>query len=159
MSYNSGFELDPRDAQSLGFWHKLHPGVRSATLMWMLLLAVALINSFTGGVSILFLYPLQILLYGANGYLAGHLAKESGYPSSDLTRVGAIAGVVAWVLPALYYIVFGLILGIVTLGIGFIGLFAACLFGPVDLAIHAGCGAFGGWIYGRQHEDPYDLYR
>lgn len=158
MSYSSGFDIEPRGTGPFTFWERLHPSVRAASLMWVVLLAVALINSFTGGSSILFCYPVQILLYVANGYLAGHFAQKSGYPISELTRVGSIAGLIGWVMPAIYYIVFGLLLGVITLGIGFVTLVGACLFGPVDLAVHAGSGALGGWLYGRQHEDVFDPF-
>ena len=41
------------------------------------------------------------------------------------------------------------VLGLVTFGIGFLGLAAWILCGPVDLAIQAICGALGAWLYGR----------
>jgi hypothetical protein len=126
-------------------------------LFWLFLLSIAVINSFAVGTSLIFCYPVQILLYVANGALSGYLALGSDYQPSDLPRVGAIAGLVAWVLPTLYYLVFGLILGIVTLGLGLVGA-AICVFcGPVDLAIHVTCGAIGAWLYGQHFAGQVDI--
>ncbi len=134
---------------STSFWGRLHPGIRSAVILWVFLLVVALVNSLTGGASVVFCYPVQLLLYVGNGALAGFFAVGSGYRVEELAQVGAVAGLVAWLLPTLYYVVFGLILGLVTLGAGLFGVAAWLLCGPVDLAVQAVCGAFGGWLYGR----------
>ena len=138
---------------AVGYWERLHPGVRSALIFWVFLLAAALIHGLTGSVSLAICYPVQVLLYVGNGALAGYFAMNSGYAVSDLPRVGAIAGLVAWVLPALFYLIFGAILGVVTLGLGFLGIVAWVLCGPVDLAIQAVCGALGAWLYGRFSSD------
>lgn len=139
---------DPVD-QATDFWAGLHPGVRSAVLLWLFLVAIAVINSLTGGTSVVFCYPVQLLIYAANGVLAGYFALGSGYHHSDLPRVGIIAGLVAWILPALFYLIFSLILGLVTLGIGFFGIATWILCGPIELAIQATCGVLGAWAYGR----------
>lgn len=135
--------------QSESFWGRLHPGIRSAVILWVFLLVVALVNSLTGGASIVFCYPVQLLLYVGNGALAGFFAVESGYRVEELARAGAVAGLVAWLLPTLYYVVFGLILGLVTLGAGLFGVATWLVCGPVDLVVQAICGAFGAWLYGR----------
>lgn len=161
---------DPYDENqidsALGFWEGLHPGVRSAVIMWVVLIGIGLLNSVTGGTSIVFCYPVQLFLYAANGALGAYFALGSGYDPSDLPQVGAIAGLVGWILPALFYLVFGLILGLVTFGFGFVGVAAWLICGPVDLAIHATCGALGAWLYGRfggsaaaVPYDPDDPYR
>lgn len=149
MSYNSDFEIEPRGSGPLGSWEGLHPGVRSAMIMWILLIGVALLNTLTGNTSLLLCYPVQLLLYAGNGYMAGRFALASNYHSSELPNVGAIAGFVAWILPALFYIIFGMILGVVTLGIGFLGVALWCVFAPFDLAIHAALAAVGAWFAGR----------
>lgn len=143
--YSGADVTDP----ALGFWSRFHPGVRSAIIVGLILTAIAVLNSFTGGTSIIFLYPVQILVYIANGVLAAYLAIRSGYQRADLPKVGAIAGAVGWVLPALFYLIFGLILGIATFGVGFLAVAVWVLCGPIDLAIHAFCGMLGGWLYGR----------
>lgn len=144
------------------FWQGLHPGVRSALIFWIILLAIALLNSLTGGTSLVFCYPVQVLLYVANGALAAHFAIGSGYHTSDLSKVGAIAGLVAWVMPAAYYLIFGLLLGLVSLGVGWlVGAIGWLLCGPIDLAIHALFAALGAWLYGRfagGRDDSSGLY-
>lgn len=159
---NYGYDHDDLDFPKQNpttLWQSQHPGVRSAIVMWGLLLVVALINSFTGGTSILFFYPVQLLLYIANGYLAGYYALTSGRHPSDLSQIGAIAGFVAWILPAVYYVVFGLILGVVTFGIGaIVGFGVWLLCGPIDLAIHAILAAFGAWLYGRNYNYQEEEY-
>jgi len=132
-----------------GFWEGLHPGVRSAVLLWLFLIGIAILNSLTGGTSIVFCYAVQLLLYVINGALAGYFALNSGYDIPDLPQVGAIAGLVLWVLPALFYLVFDLILGLVTFGLGLLGLASWIVCGPIDLAIQAACGALGAWLYGQ----------
>jgi hypothetical protein len=133
---------------AMGLLGSLHPGIRSAVLLWAFLIGIAVLNSFTGGTSVVFCYPVQLLLYVGNGALASYFALNSGYHTAALPRVGAIAGLVAWVLPALFYLVFGFILGLVTFGIGFVGVATWVLCGPVDLAIQVTCGALGAWLYG-----------
>ncbi len=145
MSYENDYDERPKN-----FWEGLHPGVRSALIFWIVLLALALLNSFTGGTSLVFCYPVQILLYAANGALAAYFALRSGHHTSDLPRVGAIAGLVAWVMPAVYYLIVGLLLGIATLGVGWlVGAAGWLLCGPIDLSIHALFAALGAWLYGR----------
>jgi len=156
------FYGDDRIGGAMGFWERLHPSIRSALILWAFLIGIAVINALTGGTSVVFCYPVQLLLYMANGALAGYFASGSGYRTADLPRIGAIAGFVAWILPALFYLVFGLILGLVTVGIGFLGVAAWLICGPVDLAIQATCGALGAWLYGRfsgaSTGDTYDPY-
>ena len=101
-------EDDERNRDA-GWWQGLHPSVRSALIFCTLLLGVALLNAFTG-VSIIICYPVQLLLYVGNGALAGSFALGAGYSATDLPRVGAIAGFAAWILPAIFYLVFGLLL-------------------------------------------------
>ena len=145
MNYGNDYYDKPR-----GFWEGLHPGVRSALIFWVILLAIALLNSFTGGTSLVFCYPVQVLLYAANGALAAYFALGSGRHTSDLPRVGAVAGLVAWVMPAIYYLIVGLLLGLVSLGVGWlVGAAGWLLCGPIDLAIHALFAALGAWLYGR----------
>lgn len=145
MSYGNDYFDKPK-----GFWDGLHPGVKSALIFWILLLAIALLNSFTGGTSLVFCYPVQVLLYAANGALAAYFALGSGRQTSDLPKIGAIAGLVAWVMPAVYYLIFGLLLGVVTLGVGWlVGAAGWLLCGPIDLSIHALFAALGAWLYGR----------
>ncbi|MBC8492790.1 MAG: hypothetical protein H8D43_03310 [Chloroflexi bacterium] len=157
--YSEYSEKDVVDS-ALGFWGGLYPGIRSAVLLWLFLIGIAVLNSFTAGTSVVFCYPVQLFLYVANGSLAGYFALGSGYHTSDLPRVGAIGGFVAWILPTLFYLVFGFILGVVTLGIGFLGIAVWALCGPIDLAIQATCGALGAWLYGRfageQESDWYE---
>jgi len=147
--YFSDFSGDDMGGGAAGFWERLHPSIRSALILWAFLIGIAVINVLTGGTSVVFCYAVQLLLYAANGALAGHFALGSGYQSSDLPSVGAIAGFIAWILPALFYLVFDVILGLVTLGIGFLGLAVWVLCGPIDLVIQVICGAIGGWLYGR----------
>jgi len=156
--YFSDFSGDDAVGGAMGFWGGLHPGIRSAAIMWVLLMGIAVLHSFTAGASLALCYPVQVLLYVANGALASYFALGSGYHSSDLPRVGAIAGFVAWILPAAYYLVFGIFLGLVTLGIGFVGIAALVLCGPIDLAIHAACGAIGAWLYGRRYTGETEWY-
>lgn len=135
------------------FWEGLHPGVRSALWFWLFLLGIAVLNTLTGGGSVVICYPLQLLLYVANGALAARLALAAGYAAVDLPRVGAIAGFVAWILPAVYYLVFDLLLGIFTLGIGLVGVATWVLCGPIELIVQTICGAIGAWLYGRRMAD------
>ena len=145
MSYENNYYDKPKNS-----WEGLHPGVRSALIFWVLLLAIALLNSFTGGTSLVFCYPVQVFLYAANGALAAYFALNSGHDAGDLPKIGAIAGLVAWVMPAVYYLIFGLLLGVVTLGMGWlVGAVGWLLCGPIDLAIHAVFAALGAWLYGR----------
>ncbi len=132
-----------------GFWSGLHPSLRSAAIVWVFLLAFALVNSFTAGGSIVICYPLQLLLYFANGALAARFALDSGYSVSDLPRIGAFAALLGWLAPAIFYLVLGLVLGIVTLGAALIGTVLCIACGPIDLALHAACGALGAYVYGR----------
>lgn len=132
-----------------GFWGGMHPSLRSAIIVWIFLLAIALVNSLTAGSSIVFCYPVQLLLYVANGALAARFALDSGYAVADLPRVGAFAALLGWLAPALFYFVVGILLGIVTLGAALVGVVLCVACGPIDLAFHAACGALGAYLYGR----------
>jgi len=132
-----------------GFWSGLHPSLRSAAIVWIFLLAFALVNSFTAGSSLVICYPLQLLLYFGNGALAARFALDSGYAVSDLPRLGAFAALLGWIAPALFYFVAGVLLGIVTLGAALVGMVFCVACGPIDLALHAACGALGAYVYGR----------
>lgn len=150
LDFGNDFDLQGQEGGGGSGWNGLPPSARAALIMWVFLLAIATINSFTGTTSLIFCYPIQLLLYVGNGYMAGRFALDSGYSSSDLPRVGATAGLIAWIAPTLFYFVFGALLGIVTIGAGFIVGAAICIVcGPIDLAIHATCAAFGGWFAGR----------
>lgn len=132
-----------------GFWGNLHPSIRSGLIVSIFLIAIGLVNLFTVGSSIVFCYPIQILLYMANGALGAHFALDSGYSTSDLPRVGALAALIGWVGPTIFYLVVNIFFGLVTLGVAFVGLLGCVLCGPIDLAIHAAFGALGAYIYGR----------
>lgn len=142
----SGEEITER-AQS--FWEGLHPGVRSGLIFTVFYVVVALINAFSAGVSIVVCYPVQLLLYVANGGLAGYFASSSETYRDELAQVGAVAGLAAWVLPAIAYFILGIFFGFATLGVGFFSLIGCIVCGPVDLAIQALLGALGAWGYGR----------
>lgn len=137
-------------------WHGLPPSLRSALIMWLFLFGIALFNSFTGHTSIIFCYPIQWLLYIANGYVAGRFALDDGASKSELARVGALAGFFAWIMPAVYYVVFSALFGLVTLGVGLVGMVFLLICGPIDLVLHAVFGIFGAWLAGRNHQEPSD---
>lgn len=156
ITYNQRSPEIPRHKIELKrTWSSLHPAVRSAMLMWAFLLVIALLNSFTAGTSLLFSYPIQLMLYVGNGYLAGRFALNDGRHSSELVRIGAVAGFIAWILPPVYYIV----LGLMPSGLGnLMGLGALFLCGSIDLAIHATCSAFGAWFVGRNRKEDPEMY-
>lgn len=135
--------VSPRRGGSSG----LHPSLRAAVVIWIGIGAILLINVFTGGTSLLFCLPFQWLLYAGNGALAGSFALSSGYNNSDLPRIGALAGLFGWILPAVFYVVLS-ILGIPAFGIGLLGIAAWIVCAPLDLAVHAVLGAVGAVIYG-----------
>ncbi len=149
--------LDDYDDEDFGgpdsgwnhFWKGLHPGLKSAALLWVVSFGFGVLHGATVGVSLLLCYPVQLLFYVANGVLAGYFAVNQGFKVSALPRVGAIAGFFLWILPAIVYLVFGLLLGISTFGVGFIGVATWLVCGPVELAVQMAAGAFGGWFYGR----------
>lgn len=147
-NFNNHFDLDshsPNRPKSI--WH---PSLRAAVIMWAFLLGISILNSFTLGISFFLCYPVQLVLYLINGYLAGHFALNEGYRKSELPRVGALAGLLAWILPTLYYFIFSVVLGLVTVGIGFFGMAAWILWGPIDFAVYATCGVIGAMIAGRR---------
>lgn len=41
-------------AKPSGLWTGWHPGLRAAILMWILLLGISVLHSFTGGTSLVF---------------------------------------------------------------------------------------------------------
>lgn len=157
-----GDDLGPGDKLK-GLGSGLHPSIRSALIIWVALFVIAMLNSFTGGSSILFCYGAQVLVYLGNGVLSGYFALSSGYRSSELAKVGALAGLIGWILPAVFYLIFGLVLGLVAAPIGIFGIALWILCGPVDLAIQVICGLIGAILYGRfggggMEEDDYESY-
>lgn len=142
-------DFDPDPSGPGRFGSGLHPGVRSALIVSGVVLLISFINAFTAGTSVIFCYPVQLLIYVGNGALGAYFALNSGYDVYRLPRVGAVAGAVAWILPAAFYLIGSLVLGLFTLGVGFLGVAVWLLCGPVDLAIHVMCAMFGAWLYGR----------
>jgi len=131
----------------------LHPGIKSALIVTGVVLTISVINAFTGGTSIIFCYPIQLVIYAGNGALAAYFAQNVGYTPESLPRVGALAGTIAWILPAVFYIVGSLVLGMFTFGLGFLGIAMWLLCGPIDLAIHILCAMAGAWLYGRSNRN------
>lgn len=146
---------DPQEITSYGAG--LHPGIKSALIVSGIVLVISVINALTAGTSVIFCYPVQLIIYGCNGWLGAYFALNSGYSKESLLRVGATAGAVAWILPAAFYVIGSLVLGLFTFGIGFLGTAMLLLCGPVDLAIHVLCAMFGAWLHGRNAtpNDPY----
>ncbi len=138
----------------------LPASLRAAAILWAVMLGLAIINTFTAGASIIFTYPGQLLLYLFNGGLAAYFALNEGTRQDDLPRLGAIAGFWLWVLPALFYIVGSLLLGLFTFGVGWLGVLGFVLCGPVDLAVEALLGMTGAWLYGKYigDSDSEDFY-
>ena len=141
-------------------WGRLPPGVRSGLIVGVFLVVSGLISSLTGGASSVFCLPVLFLFYLANGALAAYFAGGMGCVASDLPKHGAIAGLVAWGVSGLYYLVVAPLVGIATLGLGFLDLARWVVCGPIDLAVQAAAGALGAWLYGRfagvRSEPPSD---
>ncbi len=134
--------------QSLSRWQRTNPAVRSAVLTWVVLTASPIIVAATGGATVALCFPLHVLVYIATGALAAYFALGSGYPVERLPRIGATAGAIGWILPALIAIIAS-VLGIAAWGVGILGIAAWVLCGPLSLAAQVVCGALGAWLYGR----------
>jgi hypothetical protein len=145
-----------REAAAKGLWRKLHPGIRSSLILGAFWLGLTLLQSFSAGFSLLLCFPIHWMLYIANGVLASRLATTSGYQSADMPKVGAIAGLVGWILPALFYLIFHVILGIVTFGVGFFGIATWIIFGPLDLAFQISLAALGAVLFRRYRDAQSD---
>ena len=153
---NEWTELSANPSRPPGFGGNLHPGIKSALIVSTIILAISIVNVLTGGSSIILCYPIQLLIYAGNGALGAYFALNSGYPTQAIPRVGAVAGAVAWILPAAFYILGSLVLGVFTFGVGFLGVALWLLCGPVDLAIHVLCAMTGAWLYSRSNRGPSD---
>lgn len=132
-----------------GSWNRLHPGIRSALALGVVLLGLNILQTLSAGTSLIVCLPIQVMLFGVNGGLAAYFALQSGYHTSDLPRVGVVAGFFGWILPSIFYLIFGVILGLVTFGIGFLGIAAWILCFPISLMTQIILGAGGAWLYGR----------
>jgi hypothetical protein len=126
----------------------LPPSLRAAMLMWTFVGIIAIINTFTAGTSLIFFFPVQLLLYAITGALAARFALNEGYPRDRVPTVGAQAGFFAWILPALVYLLLSLF-GI-SIGVGLLGIAAWIVCGPIDLAVQVVMGAIGASLYNRQ---------
>jgi hypothetical protein len=146
---HNNYTDDEEYSGGIGRVSGLPPSFRSAIILWLVVLAIAMLNAFTAGSSIIFTYPGQLLLYVLNGGLAAYFALNEGGQVDDLPRIGALAGFWLWILPALFYIVGSLLLGLFTFGLGWLGIFGFVLCGPIDLAIEAILGMTGAWLYGK----------
>jgi hypothetical protein len=138
---------------SQGPLDRLPAVLRAALLAWAGILVLQIVNVLTVGVSLIVFYPLQGLLYVAGGALAAHFAYEDVYQrdiaQTDIVREGAGAGLVLSILSWLAYAVLIFVLGVLSLGAGWLGClsFAFCL--PGDLAVGAALGALGAWLFQR----------
>lgn len=143
------FDHDDFDNVPTGFFGSIPPGVRAGLITGVFLVGAGLISSFTGGTAAVFCFPVLLLIYAGNGALAGYFAGHSGADAADFSKTGAIAGLVAWGFSALYYLVIAPIVGLATIGLGFLDVARWVLCGPIDLAVQVALGALGSWAYGR----------
>src|SRR5207248_1300904 len=91
--------------------------------------------------------PVNLVIYLGTGTLAAYLADRGGNSGEDPVKLGAVAGLLSWVLHAVSTIVLGLIFGFATLGFGFIGMVGWLICGPLIVVVQAGLGAAGGALY------------
>lgn len=143
------FDHDDFDNVPTGFFGSIPPGVRAGLITGVFLVGAGLISSFTGGTAAVFCFPVLLLIYAGNGVLAGYFAGRSGTDAADFPKTGAVAGLVAWGLSALYYLIIAPIIGLATVGLGFLDIARWVLCGPIDLAVQVALAALGAWAYGR----------
>jgi len=160
-----------RVGRPLGPWDRTPAGLRAVIISTPIVFGLFLLNSaglliftttaITGG---LICYPIQILAYGLNGWIAGAQARSS---HNKATRVsgkqgemvrqqhpnyiaqGALAGVVISLVGVVVYFLAGVAAASLLPGLLVFSAAPAVLFIVVDVAIAIGAGIIGGWIYSR----------
>ena len=128
-----------------GFLSNLPAGVRAGLITGLVLIIAGVISSLTAGAAGVLCFPVLLLFYVGNGALAGHFAGGG----DDAPKAGALAGLIAWGMSALYYLVVAPLIGLATVGLGFLDIARWVLCGPIDLAVQVLLGALGGWAYSR----------
>jgi hypothetical protein len=161
-----------RVGRPLGPWDRIPAGIRAGIIFAPILFLLFLINSVgiglfssTGITAGMVCYPIQILAYAANGFLAGSQARSTHNKATRMVgreheRVrnrrpnyvaqGALAGVVLGIIAILVYFIVGAAANSLIPGLGLfmsIGGASIALFLIVDFAVCVGAGIIGGMIY------------
>ncbi len=163
-----------RLGRPLGPWDRTPAGLRAALISTPILLVLFLVNSV--GIAIfssttvpasLICYPIQLLAYVLNGFIAGAQARSSYNKATrtvgqhhevvrsrhpNYAAQGALAGVVLGIVGIIVYFLVGAAATTLIPGVGLLLTIAAApmaLFLIVDFALCVGAGIIGGLIYGR----------
>ncbi len=155
----------------LGPWDRTPAGIRAALISTPIVFGLFLLNSaglliftttaISGG---LICYPVQILAYVLNGWIAGAQARSShnnatrtvGRRGETVRRQhpnyiaqGALAGVMISLVGIAVYFLAGVAAASLLPGLLVFAAAPAVLFIIVDVAVAIGSGIIGGWIYER----------
>ena len=162
-----------RGGRPLGPWDRTPAGIRAAIISTPILLGLFIINSI--GITLLenqinaglICYPIQILAYTLNGFIAGSQARSSfnkatrvvGRKGETVRRQhpeylvqGAIAGILLGIISVIVYFAVGAaaqeLIPLVTIFLDFTSA-SAILFLIVDFTISVGAAVIGSLIYSR----------
>jgi hypothetical protein len=149
------YESEPTPGAASG----MHPGFLAGLIVGALLTVLGLVSSITGGAVAVICLPLMLLIYAGAGVLAGYLSVRSGRGADNLSKMGAIAGLVSWGISAVYYLLIAPLVGFATLGLGLVDVARWLICGPVQVAVQVALGALGAWAFGRfSGARPTDTY-
>jgi hypothetical protein len=132
--------------------NKILAGVRAAITGFFILLALNLLNLFLFRAPIIFLYPIQVLVYYLVGRIAGNTGREEHMTNgmalgfeTDL-NYGALGGTAGFVLCIAMWLLYGFAsLGLqMVLGGFFVGVFGWMICLAFDLPFAIGVGSLGG---------------
>ena len=129
-------------------WSGWHPSIRAALIFTVPFIIVDFFNYYSAGASLVISCPIQFLIYGACGALAGKFGQDDVDAPSNPMILGALAGAGLWTISTLVNTLISLILGTLSVGVTLLlGIPYLCICAPVFLILGSLTGLLGAVIY------------
>ncbi len=129
-------------------WSSWHPSLRAALIFTVPFIIVDFFNYYSAGTALAISCPIQFLIYGACGALAGKLGSDDSDSPVNPMISGAMAGAGLWTISTVVNTLVSLVLGTLSVGVTLLlGVPYICICAPVLLVFGSLTGLLGAIIY------------
>jgi hypothetical protein len=134
------------------FFSSIPPFILAPLIFALPFIAVDFFNYYSAGTALAISLPILAILYAGCGALAVFFATKRGTGMAH-PMVGALAGLLLWLISTVVNTVISLILGTASLGMTLLlGIPYLCLCAPLQLVGGGLMGALGGFLLGLFHK-------